>query len=149
VDLDTLLSTSDVVVVLCALTPETRHLLDAERLARMKPTAFLINPARGPIVDQVALTAALRERRLRGAALDVFEPEPIDPADPLLALDTVIATPHALCWTDEWAFLTGRSAMESILAVARGEAPKFVVNREVLGTERFRAKLARYRQAGG
>ncbi len=149
VGLETLLERADFVVVLCALTPETRHLLNAERLARMKPAAFLINPARGPIVDQTALTTALRERRIRGAALDVFEQEPIDPADPLLALDNVIATPHALCWTDEWAYITGRSAMESMLAVAEGRAPKFVVNREVLQTPRFLEKLERHRLARG
>jgi D-3-phosphoglycerate dehydrogenase len=148
-DLDTLLSTADFVVILCALTPETRHLLNAERLARMKSTAFLINPARGPIVDQAALTAALRERKIRGAALDVFEQEPIDPADPILALDNVIATPHALCWTDEWAYITGRSAMESMLAVAHGQPPKYVVNREVLQTPRFIEKLNRYRAQRG
>lgn len=149
VDLDTLLATADYVVVLCALTPETRHLLNADRLARMKPTAFLINTARGPIVDQAALTEALRERRVRGAALDVFEQEPIDPADPILGLDNVIATPHALCWTDEWAYITGQSAIQGILAVADGHVPTYVVNRDVLETERFKEKLARYREARG
>jgi D-3-phosphoglycerate dehydrogenase len=145
VDLDTLLATADFAVVLCALTPETRHLLDAERLALMKPTAFLINTARGPIVDQAALTEALRERRIRGAALDVFEQEPIDAGDPLLALDNVIATPHALCWTDEWAYITGQSAMESMLAIAAGNVPRYVVNKEVVDVPAFQEKLRRFR----
>ncbi|MEA2598165.1 MAG: hypothetical protein QOF01_4634 [Thermomicrobiales bacterium] len=149
VDLETLLSTADFVVVLCALTPETRHLLSADRLALMKPNAFLINTARGPIVDQEALTLALTERRIRGAALDVYEQEPIDPGDPLLALDNVIVTPHALCWTDEWAYITGRSAMESMLAIASGNVPKFVVNKDVVNVPAFQEKLQRFRDGQG
>ncbi|HET8522176.1 MAG TPA: NAD(P)-dependent oxidoreductase, partial [Thermomicrobiales bacterium] len=94
VDLDTLLREADFVITLCQLTPETRHLLNAERLALMKPTAFLVSMARGPIVDQPALTEVLRERRIRGAAMDVFEQEPVDPNDPILSLDNVIVTPH-------------------------------------------------------
>jgi phosphoglycerate dehydrogenase-like enzyme len=148
VDLDTLLRTADYVVVLCALTPETHHLLTAERLALMKPTAFLINTARGPIVDQQALSAALRERRIRGAGLDVFEQEPIDPADPLLALDNVVVSPHALCWTDEWAYDTGQSAIRNILAVAAGQVPTYVVNKEVIDAPLFQEKLRRYARRG-
>ena len=67
----------------------------------MRPEAYFINVARGPIVDEQALIEALRERRIAGAALDVFEREPVDPANPLLAMDNVIVTPHSLCWTDE------------------------------------------------
>ena len=85
----------------CPLTPETRHLVNAERLALMKPTAYLINTARGPIVDQKALTKALQERRIAGAGLDVLEQEPPDADDPILKLDNVILAPHALCWTDQ------------------------------------------------
>jgi phosphoglycerate dehydrogenase-like enzyme len=145
VDLETLLSTADYVVVLCALTPETHHLLNADRLGLMKPTAFLINTARGPIVDQAALTEALADRRIRGAALDVFEQEPVNPNDPLFALDNVIVTPHALCWTDEWAYITGRSAIESILAIAAGNVPNYVVNKEVVDVPAFQDKLQQYR----
>src|SRR5262245_62720892 len=101
VGLEALLRESDFVCLCCALTPATRHLIDARRLALMKPTAYLVNVARGPVVDQAALTEALRQGRLQGAGLDVFEREPIDPADPLLRLDNVILAPHALCWTDE------------------------------------------------
>jgi D-3-phosphoglycerate dehydrogenase len=115
----------------------------------MKPTAFLINTARGPIVDQAALTSALTERRIRGAALDVYEQEPIDPGDPLLKLENVIVTPHALCWTDEWAYITGRSAMESILAIASGNVPKYVVNKNVVEVPAFQQKLARFRNEQG
>lgn len=144
VDLETLFRMADFVVVNCALTPETRHLVNAERLSLMKPTAYLISTARGPIVDQTALTEALQTGRIDGAALDVFEREPVDPNDPILSLDNVIVTPHALAWTDEWIRLTGRSALEGILEVAAGREPPNVVNREVLQTRLFQGKLARH-----
>lgn len=147
VDLETLLRESDFVVVACALTPDTLHLLNAERLGLMKPTAFLISAARGPIVDQAALTAALRERRIAGAGLDVFEREPIDPDDPLLALDNVVLSPHNLGLTDEWAQLSGVSVFGGILEVAAGREPPHVVNREVLESPVLAEKLRRYREA--
>ena len=140
-ELDNLLRTADFVCVCCALTPDTRHLIDGRRIARMKPSAYLINVARGPIVDQQALTAALVEGRIAGAGLDVFEQEPIDPEDPLLKLDNVILAPHALCWTDECFAGNGRSACESILDVAAGRIPRYVVNREVLQRPGMREKL--------
>ena len=143
VPLDDLLRRSDYVCVCCALTPETRHLLDARRLALMKPTAYLINVARGPIVDQAALVDALRAGRLQGAGLDVFEQEPIDPSDPLLSLENVIVTPHAICWTDECFSLNGRSAIASLIDVSRGIVPTNVVNREALTSERLRPLQAR------
>ncbi len=141
VDLQTLLRASDFVCVCCALTPETHHLINAERLALMKPTACLINVARGPIVDQQALTAALRERRIQGAGLDVFEQEPIDPNDPILTLENVIVSPHAICWTDECFLGNGRSACESILDVAAGRVPRHVVNRAALDHPRLKEKF--------
>ncbi len=101
VDLDTVFRQSDVLAVNCPLTEHTRHLVNAERLALMKPSAYLINTARGPIVDQKALTQVLSERRIAGAGLDVLEKEPPDLEDPILKLDNVILTPHALCWTDQ------------------------------------------------
>jgi Lactate dehydrogenase and related dehydrogenases len=81
------------VSISCPLTPETHHLVNAERLALMKPTAYLINTSRGPVVDQKALTRVLQERRIAGAGLDVLEQEPPDPADPILSLDNVILAP--------------------------------------------------------
>lgn len=146
--LDALLAESDFVVICCSLAEDTRHLINAARLARMRPTAFLVNVARGPIVDQKALTAALAEGRIAGAGIDVFEEEPVDPADPLLSLDNVIVSPHALCWTDECVRGIGHSAIDSILAVAEGRVPRYVVNREALETPRFQAKLARFARVG-
>jgi phosphoglycerate dehydrogenase-like enzyme len=143
VSLDRLLSESDFVVVCCSLSKETHHLLNAVRLKLMKRTAYLINVARGPIIDQAALTLALQERRIAGAGLDVFDPEPISPDDPLLKLDNVILAPHAICWTDECFGNNGRSACRSLLAVANGKSPEFVVNREVLTSPAFLKKIAR------
>lgn len=138
VSLEELMRQADYVCILCALTDETRHLLNADRLAMMKPTAYLINVARGPIVDQAALTRALAEQRIAGAGLDVFEQEPVDPKDPLLALENVILAPHAICWTDECFRLNGESAIESLADVAAGRVPRHVVNREALKHERLR-----------
>jgi D-3-phosphoglycerate dehydrogenase len=134
--LDELLRRSDYVAICCALTPETHHLIDAARLAQMKPGAYLVNVARGPIVDQAALTDVLRQRRIAGAGLDVFEREPIDPDDPLLELDNVILAPHALAWTDECFTANGQSAVRSLLDVAAGRAPQNVVNRDALAHDR-------------
>jgi len=100
-DLDRLLGEADYVTLHLPTTPETRGIIDAGRLARMKPSAFLINVGRGGLVDRDALVAALRERRIRGAGLDVYWEEPPDPDDPLLALDNVVATPHVGGTSDE------------------------------------------------
>jgi phosphoglycerate dehydrogenase-like enzyme len=149
VGLDELLGASDFVAINCALTPETNHLLDAGRLDLMKRSAFVINTARGQIVDQPALTEALREGRIAGAALDVFEEEPADPDDPIFSLPNVICAPHALAWTDELALGNGRSACGSVLAVAEGRVPDYVVNGDVLDASRWREKLARYAERTG
>ncbi|MEX2142002.1 MAG: NAD(P)-dependent oxidoreductase [Pirellulales bacterium] len=128
VSLEDLLRESDYVAICCALTPETRHLINAPRLRLMKPTSYLINVARGPVVDQQALTQMLQEHAIAGAGLDVFEQEPIDPADPLLKLDNVIVAPHGVCWTDECFLNIGKNACQSLLDVAAGRRPKHVVN---------------------
>jgi len=143
-ELDELLHVADFVCVCCALTESTRHLLDARRLSLMKPTAYLINVARGPIVDQAALTRVLQERQIAGAALDVFEKEPIDPDDPLLSLDNVVLAPHAICWTDEIFRGNGRQACQHILDAAHGRIPSHVVNRVALESPVLREKLQRY-----
>ena len=127
VTLETLLGESDYLVVACPLTSETRGLLDAGRLAAMKPSASLINIARGAVVDEAALTAALRAGRLAGAALDVFEHEPLDPSSPLLELDSVIVAPHAAGQTDDLFAGCFASACRSILEVVAGRVPDHVV----------------------
>lgn len=141
VSLERLLQESDYVVVCCALTPDTRHLINAERLSLMKPNAYLINVARGPIIDQPALTKVLQENRIAGAGLDVFATEPIASDDPLLSLDNVIVSPHALCWTDECFQGMGRNACQSLVEVASGKIPKNIVNRDVLGNSRLLKRL--------
>lgn len=142
VPLDTLLARADFVVVTCLLNEATRHLIGAAQLARMKPSAHLINVARGPIVDEAALIAALRAGRIAGAGLDVFEQEPVDPANPLLAMENTIVTPHALCWTDECFAGIAGSALSDIAAALAGRRPRFVVNPDVLAHARVAAWLA-------
>jgi D-3-phosphoglycerate dehydrogenase len=142
VDLPTLLGEADFVVVACLLNERTRHLVGAPEFAGMKPSAYFINVARGPIVDEPALIAALRERRIAGAALDVFEQEPVDPANPLLAMENVIVTPHSLCWTDECFHNMASTGLTSIVEALNGRKPEFVVNPEVLEHPRVKAWLA-------
>ena len=142
VDLETLMKTADFVCVCCPLTEETHRLINAKYIGLMKPTAYLINTARGPIVDQKALTTALQNRQIRGAGLDVFEQEPISNDDPLLRLDNVILTPHSICWTDECFEGNGKSACESIISVASGKMPSWIVNREVIDSPKLQQKLA-------
>jgi phosphoglycerate dehydrogenase-like enzyme len=150
--LEEVLREADFVSLHCRLTDQTRRMIGAAQLALMKPTAYLINVARGGVVDQAALTAALRERRIAGAGLDVFDPEPPSPDEPLLRLDNVIVTPHWLASTSDVWRATGRATVEGMLRAARGEVPAHVVNREVLDRPGFRAKLARFaenRSSGG
>ena len=142
VSLEELFRRADILSVNCPLTPETHHIVNAERLALMKPTAYLINTARGPIVDQKALTRVLQENRIAGAGLDVFEQEPTDPNDQLLKLDNLIAAPHALCWTDQCFAGNGAADIRAVLDVMKGQVPRGVVTREVLETDGFKAKLA-------
>ena len=137
---------SDYVLINCPLTPETRRLVGSELLAMMKPTAFLINTSRGPIVDEAALITALEDRKIAGAALDVFETEPLPAGSPLTKLDNVILTSHSIGWTEELFRDMGRIDCEGALAVMRGDAPANVVNRDVLQRAGFRRKLEQYRE---
>jgi phosphoglycerate dehydrogenase-like enzyme len=141
VPLERLMAESDFVCVCCALTPETHHLLDARAIALMKTSACVINVARGPIIEQTALVAALQQGRIRGAGLDVFETEPVAADDPLLTLENVVLAPHSLCWTDECFRGNGMSACRSVLDVAAGKVPGPVVNREVVESPRLVEKL--------
>jgi phosphoglycerate dehydrogenase-like enzyme len=138
VSLDTLLAQSDFVVVCCALDASTRHLINAAALASMKPSAYLINVARGPVVDEKALIDALARGRIAGAALDVFDQEPVAPDNPLLRMDNVIVTPHALCWTDECFDNIARDGLQSVVDVLAGRVPKYIVDRAVLESPRVR-----------
>ncbi|MET1156361.1 NAD(P)-dependent oxidoreductase [Arthrobacter sp.] len=141
-ELNELLECSDYVVLCAALTPATEKLIDAGALARMKSTAYLINIGRGKLVDTDALRDALRDGRIAGAGLDVFEPEPLLPEDELLSLENVVLSPHSLCWTEDFTRDVADSAIASILAVAAGERPANVLNPQVFATEAFAAKQA-------
>jgi phosphoglycerate dehydrogenase-like enzyme len=141
VSLEEVFARSDILCVNCPLTPETHHIVNAERLALMKPTAYFINTARGPIVDQKALTKVLQEKKIAGAGLDVFEQEPTDPNDPLLKLDNIIAAPHALCWTDQCFAGNGAADVKAVLDIMKGQLPRGIVNREVVDRPGFKAKL--------
>lgn len=134
VALETLLAESDFVVLLTPLTPRTHGMIGAHQLACMKPGAYLVNIARGPVVDEPALIAALRGGTIAGAALDVFAQEPVDPGNPLLGMDNVIVTPHSLCWTDECFAGIAESGLRGILAVRDGRVPANAVNPEAART---------------
>ncbi len=133
VGLERLLEESDYLTLHCPLTRETRHVIGAPALGRMKPTAVLVNTARGGLVDTAALTAALRAGRLGGAGLDVTEEEPLDPASPLLRMEHVIVTPHAAWYSEEGRSDLKRRVAEEAVRVLRGERPANCVNPEVFG----------------
>jgi phosphoglycerate dehydrogenase-like enzyme len=149
VGLEDVFRCADVITVNCPLSKTTRHLVNAERLALMKPSAYLINTARGPIVDQAALTEVLRAHRIAGAGLDVLEQEPPDPNDPILKLDNVILTPHALCWTDQCFAGNGAADVKAALDVQHGREPRIVINKAVLASERWRKRMAEFRARFG
>lgn len=129
VELDALFAAADLVSLHAPLTPETHHLVDARRLALMRPSAVLVNTARGGLVDEAALARALREGRLLGAGLDVFEREPPDPSHPLLGCERAVFTDHT-AWSSRDALEElHRGAAEEALRVLTGEEPRSWVNR--------------------
>ena len=134
VDLDTLLRESDVVSLHVVLTRETRHLIDTKQLALMKPRAILINTSRGPCVHEPALIEALQRGQIAGAALDVFEHEPLSADSPLRNLgDKVLLSPHMVSSNVGSGLGPGiRWATESVLRALRGEVPDNVYNKEVI-----------------
>jgi D-3-phosphoglycerate dehydrogenase / 2-oxoglutarate reductase len=132
VGLEDLLRRSDYVSLHCPLVPETRHLMAAPQLAMMKPTAYLINMARGPVCEQAALYAALAKGIIAGAALDVLDPEPPRPDDPLLQLPNVIVTPHASSWSLEAGTQLRRDTAQNVVDALKGQMPRSVVNRAAL-----------------
>jgi phosphoglycerate dehydrogenase-like enzyme len=149
VGLEKLFREADVLSVSCPLNDDTHHIVNAEHLALMKPTAYLINTARGPVVDEKALTKALQERRIAGAGLDVFEQEPSRTDNPLHQLDNVLLTPHALCWTDQCFAGIGAADVKAVFDVMHGRVPTGIVNREIVDQPAWQAKLERYRAKFG
>ncbi|WP_420392190.1 hydroxyacid dehydrogenase [Acuticoccus sp.] len=139
-DLHAALGAADIVSLHCPLTEATRRLMDASRLAAMRPGALLINTGRGGLVDEAALLVALREGRISGAGLDVFEVEPPDPTNPLFAERGVIVTPHTAALTEETSIRMARVAAQNCLAGLEGRlAADMVVNPEVLLRHAVRA----------
>jgi D-3-phosphoglycerate dehydrogenase len=132
VDLDTLLRTSDVVLVLASLNPETRGLIGADKLQLMKPTAILVNTARGAIVDESALAAAIRNKTIAGAAIDCFATEPLPAESPLRGLPNVILTPHMIGHTVEAHHSLEVATRENLDLILSGKPPRYVVNPAVL-----------------
>lgn len=123
-----LAAVSDYLIVAVSANPGTTHLIGSDVLARMKPGAYLVNLARGSVVDEEALARALASGRLRGAALDVFEHEPLQRTSPLLDMEQVVLTPHSLCWTDAFARAVADSAIGAIIDVAQGRVPRHPVS---------------------
>ncbi len=146
VPLDRLLRESDFVSVHARPRPENRQMLGTAQFALMKPTAYFINIARGELVDHEAMVDVLRHRKIAGAALDVFEVEPLPVDDPLIGLDNVILTPHWSASTRDVWRATGQAMVEGMLRVSRGEIPEDIVNRDVLDRPGFRDKLSKFRE---
>ena len=135
-ELDELLRKSDIISIHTPLTAggtnPTFHLIGEPELRMMKPTAFLINTARGPVVENQALTRALQEGWIAGAGLDVLEQEPPDPQDPILKLENVVLTPHYASYTEEAYLEVREKAADQIVQVLSGKIPSFLVNKNVL-----------------
>jgi len=138
VPLNDVLSESDFLVLSTALTPETVKMIGEKELRSMKPSSYLINISRGAVVDEKALAKALKEGWIAGAALDVFEKEPIDPDNPLISMDNVVLTPHIASASFEARRRLAEEAAENILRVLRGEVPPSLLNPEVLNVRPLR-----------
>jgi len=143
VPLDELLSSSDFVSLHCPLNDSTRNLIGPRELALMQPTSYLINTARGGIVDENALYDALSNRRIAGAALDCFAVEPAVTPTPLMQLENVLLAPHSIAWTNELFRDIGRTACRGVLDLHTGRVPHGIINREVLDRPSFQAKWSR------
>lgn len=132
VDLDTLLRESDFISIHVPLTKDTYHMINAEKLKLVKKTAYIINTSRGAVIDEKALYEALRDRRIAGAALDVFEQEPISMDNPLLKLDNVVLTPHIGSASHETRSKMAEMVAENLIAFFEGRVPPNLVNPEVM-----------------
>ncbi len=138
--LERLLAESEFVVVSAPLTEETRGMIGAAEIARMRRDAVLVNVGRGPILDQKALAAALAGGRIAAAGLDVFDPQPFAPDDPLAALDNVVLSPHMICDTYELRREVLALVARELAAFSEGAPPSSILNPAVLEMDRFRAK---------
>ena len=134
---------SDFVTINAPLNEHTEGLVGAEELALMKPGAFLINTARGPVVDEKALIEVLRQGKIAGAGLDVFEEEPVPKDNPLLQLDNVIVAPHSIAWTEESIRDIGLDCCRNVRNVYEGKPPDFLANPKAAERPGVQAKLAR------
>ena len=130
--LDDLLRTSDVISVHLPLTEETRHIFDERAFSLMKKSAVFVNTSRGPVVDQKALVEALKNNRIFGAGLDVYEKEPLDENDPLLLLDNVVLVPHLGSATVQTRSAMAELAARNLVDALGGKVPKAVANKQVL-----------------
>ena len=138
--LQEVMSQADFVSVHCPLSESTRGLIGAQELKLMKPNAYLINTARGQIVDEKALFEALKNRRIAGAAVDCFDIEPLPGPHPLGELDNVLLAPHCIAWTDELFLSIGSFACQAMVDLSLGKRPKGVLNRELFERPSFRNK---------
>jgi phosphoglycerate dehydrogenase-like enzyme len=149
VPLDELLSTADFVSIHCPLTDKTRGLIGSREIGLMKSDAYLINTARGGIVDESALHDALASRRIAGAALDCFETEPVTEPSRFAGLDNILLAPHSIAWTDELFRDIGRAVCQGMVDLSLGRRPRGMVNPEVLDRPGFIEKWRRQQTGGG
>jgi phosphoglycerate dehydrogenase-like enzyme len=144
VGLDELLTKSDYVSIHCPLNEQTRNLIGNNELSRMKPEAYLINTARGGIVDEQALYDALKERRIAGAAIDVFAHEPLTQPHPLADFDNVLLAPHCIAWTHELFSDIGQAVCQALIDLSKGHEPQGMVNPDVMERPGFKKKWERF-----
>jgi phosphoglycerate dehydrogenase-like enzyme len=144
VSLEELMSHADFVSVHCPLTAKTRGLIGLREIGCMKPTAYLLNTARGGIVDEDALFGALKENRIAGAALDCFEQEPVTSPNRFAPLENVLLAPHSIAWTNELFRDIGRAACQVMVDLAQGKRPHGVLNPELFERPAFQEKWKRY-----
>jgi phosphoglycerate dehydrogenase-like enzyme len=149
VTLDELLQTSDVVSIHCPLTEQTRGLIGRREIGLMKPTSYLLNTARGGIVDEDALYDALKSGKLAGAALDCFAEEPVTKPNRFGELENVILAPHSIAWTDELFRDIGRSVCQGMVDLSLGRRPRGVVNPDVFQKASFQTKWKRISGVAG
>jgi phosphoglycerate dehydrogenase-like enzyme len=140
VTLEGLFADSDFISLHASLTPASRGMIGADLLGRMKPTAYFVNAARGPLVDEDALVRVLREGRIAGAAVDCYAQEPLRGDHPLRGLANCLATPHSAFNTVEAAAATNAAVVDNVLAVLRGQRPRFALNPEVLELPQLRGR---------